>query len=118
MQLYLHLLPSARRLNEVLAFAEDYEIDIPKVWAYLGEILAPSVLQSSLPLPSLTSAPSSLTEAGKMAVLVANTLHQCTALGSESDTADLWSQSGLQWSSLGVKSEDVEEFLSRQVGWE
>ena len=102
----------------MLEYAEDYEIDIPKVWDYIGELLAPSVLQSSLSLPALTGVPSSLTDTGKTAILVAKTLHQCTALGSESDTSDLWSQSQLQWSSLGVKSEDVEEFLSRQVGGE
>ena len=42
-------------LNEVLEFAEDIAIDIPKIWDYLGEILSPVVSQSALPLSILAS---------------------------------------------------------------
>ena len=42
-------------LNEVLEFAEDIAIDIPKIWDYLGEILSPVVSQSVLSLSFLGS---------------------------------------------------------------
>ena len=42
-------------LNEVLEFAEDIEIDVPKIWDYLGEILSPVVAHSVLPLSFLSS---------------------------------------------------------------
>ena len=44
-----------RSLNEVLEFAEDTAIDVPKIWDYLGEILAPIVSQSTLSLSFLGS---------------------------------------------------------------
>ena len=42
-------------LNEVLEFAEDIAIDIPKIWDYLGEILSPIISQSTLSLSFLGS---------------------------------------------------------------
>ena len=47
-------------LNEVLEFAEDIAIDIPKFWDYLGEILSPVVVDSSLSLSFLSSVVPSL----------------------------------------------------------
>ena len=52
---------------------------------------------------------------GKAADLVAKTLLQVRVQQSEAAALSLWTQSQLEWTSLGVKSEDVEEFVSRQV---
>ena len=49
------LSPPLHSLNEVLEFAEDIAIDIPKIWDYLSEILSPIVSQSTLPLSFLGS---------------------------------------------------------------
>ena len=48
------------RLNEVLESAEEYSIDIPKIWDYLGEVLAPVMAHSTLSLSLLGNVPSSL----------------------------------------------------------
>ena len=48
------------RLNEVLEVAEDYSIDIPKIWDYLGEALAPVMAHSTLCLSLLDYVPSPL----------------------------------------------------------
>ncbi len=86
------------------------------VWEYIGEVLAPSVLHRSLPLASLQEVPSPLTQSGKAAVLVAKTLVQCQTLeGSTDAVAKLWAESDFKWSTLGVKLEEVEDFLVRQV---
>ena len=50
----------SRSLNDVLECAEDYAIDIPKIWDYLGELLAPIVTQSTLNLSLLQNVPLSL----------------------------------------------------------
>ena len=42
-------------MNEVLEFAEDFAIDIPKIWDYLGEIISPVVTSSALSLSFLAS---------------------------------------------------------------
>lgn len=102
-------------LNEVLEYAEDMELDIPKIWDYLGEILAAALFQPSLPFHTLTKVYPPLVEAGKAAELAAKALLQVKLQQSEAAALALWSQSQLEWTSLGVKSEDVEEFLSGQV---
>ena len=103
-------------LNEVLEYAEDMEIDIPKIWDYLGEILAAAFFQPPLPFHVLTSVYPPLVKAGKAAELAARVLLQVKLQQSEAAALSLWTQSQLEWTSLGVKSEDVEEFISRQVG--
>lgn len=47
-------------LDDVLECAEEDAIDIPKIWDYLGELLAPVVTQSTLNLSLLESVPASL----------------------------------------------------------
>ena len=55
-------------------------------------------------------------ESGKAAVLVAKVLWQCLSeLGSQEAVRDLWTQSRLDWASLGMRAEDLGEFLERQV---
>ena len=92
------------------------ELDIPKIWDYLGEILAAALFQPPLPFHTLTKVCSPLVEAGKAAELAAKVLLQVKLQQSEAAALALWTQSQLEWASLGVKSEDVEEFVSRQVG--
>ena len=103
-------------LNEVLEYAEDMEIDIPKIWDYLGEILAAAFFQPPLPFHVLMNVYPPLVKAGKAAELAAKVLLQVKLQQSEAAALSLWTQSQLEWTSLGVKSEDVEEFVSRQVG--
>jgi len=102
-------------LNEVLEYAEDMEIDIPKVWDYLGEILAPALSKPPLPFHTLAHVPPPLVKVGKAAELAAKTLLRVKSQQSEAAALSLWTQSQLEWTSLGVKSEDIEEFVSRQV---
>ena len=92
------------------------ELDIPKIWDYLGEILAAALFQPPLPFHTLTKVCPPLVEAGKAAELAAKVLLQVKLQQSEAAALALWTQSQLEWASLGVKSEDVEEFVSRQVG--
>ena len=102
-------------LNEVLEYAEDMELDIPKIWDYLGEILAPALSQPPHHLNTLAHINPPLVKVGKAADLAAKVLLQVKLQQSEAAALSLWVQSQLEWTSLGVKSENVEEFLSRQV---
>ena len=50
------------------------------------------------------------------AKLVAKVLQQCQrVLGSEEEVKTLWSQSRLNWETLGKGAEDLAEFLVDQV---
>ena len=102
-------------LNEVLEYAEDMELDIPKIWDYLGEILAPALSQPPLHLNTIAHIYPPLVKVGKAAGLAAKVLLQVKLQQSEETALSLWRQSQLEWTSLGVKSENVEEFPSRQV---
>ncbi len=56
-------------------------------------------------------------ESSKAAVLVAKILCCCHGLmGSNEAVKQLWVQSELDWLSLGIKGEDLVEFLEDHVG--
>jgi hypothetical protein len=66
------------RLNSVLSYAEDMEIDIPKIWQYFGELIGPMVQGGSVPLSFLKEACQPLKESGKAGILVAEILHDAS----------------------------------------
>ena len=43
------------RLEEILEFAEDMEIDIPHIWKYLGEMIGTTIIDNVLSLASLNT---------------------------------------------------------------
>ena len=61
-------------LHEILEYAEDMEIDVPKVWTYLGEMIGPMVQDGSVPLSFLREACKPLTNK-KAGQLLAEVLH-------------------------------------------
>ena len=63
------------RLHEILQFAEDMEIDIPKIWQYFGELIGPMIQDGSVPLSFLRQAAQPLKENNKAGNLVAEVLH-------------------------------------------
>ena len=65
-------------LNEILQFAEDMEIDVPKIWKYLGELVGPMVQDGSVPLSFLKQACTPLIENKKAGILVAEILHDAS----------------------------------------
>ena len=85
------------------------------MWDYLAEILAPALSQPPLHFHTLAHVYPPLVNVGKAADLAAKILLQVKSQQSEAAALSLWNQSQLEWTSLGVKSENVEEFLSRQV---
>ena len=67
------------RLKDVLEFAEDMEIDIPKVWQYLGELISPMVQDGCcLPLSFLREGCQPLESCGKGGTLVSAILHDAS----------------------------------------
>ena len=58
----------------MLEVAEDIEIDVPKIWLYLAEIVVPIIEDGTVSLDVLTKAPASIMESGKGAQLLAEVL--------------------------------------------
>ena len=62
------------RFTEVLKVVEDIEIDVPKIWQYLAEVVVPVIEDGTISLDILTKAPTSIMESGKGALLLAKVL--------------------------------------------
>ncbi|KAK6174828.1 hypothetical protein SNE40_013400 [Patella caerulea] len=98
-------------LNQTLQIAEDMEIDIPKIWQYLGELIGPMIQDGSVPLNFLKQACEPLQASGKSGVVVAAVLHDASQRLGHKKVATLWKSSGLQWTDF-VAAENVTEFLA------
>ncbi|XP_053379539.1 eukaryotic translation initiation factor 4 gamma 1-like [Mercenaria mercenaria] len=97
-------------LVEVLEFAEDLEIDIPKIWQYYGELISPMIQDNSVPLSFLKQAAAPLIANNKAGVLLAEILHDASHREGHKKVAGLWTSSGLHWSDFVPKNQ-VEQFL-------
>ncbi|XP_052081892.1 eukaryotic translation initiation factor 4 gamma 1-like isoform X1 [Mytilus californianus] len=97
-------------LNSVLAYAEDMEIDIPKIYQYFGELIGPMVQDGSVPLSFLKEACQPLKETGKAGILVAEILHDASDREGHKKVGDLWRKSGLEWSDF-VPEDQITQFL-------
>jgi translation initiation factor 4G len=63
------------RLEEILEFAEDMEIDIPHIWKYLGELIGITITKHGLSLNSLNKSVEKLVrDKSKAAKLTAEVL--------------------------------------------
>jgi translation initiation factor 4G len=65
-------------LVEVLEYAEDLEIDIPKIWQYYGELISPMIQDNSVPLSFLKQAAAPLIANNKAGILLAEILHDAS----------------------------------------
>ena len=102
-------------LNELLEFAEDMEIDIPKIWNYLGELISPVVRDNVVPLQFLKQACAPLVASNKAGILVAAVLNDASQRLGHADVGEQWKKSGLQWSDFLPSKEDEAEFLKKHV---
>jgi len=97
-------------LDGILKMAEDLLVDIPKLWDFIADILAPAFLEKVLPLSLLRDSAVDLKEnklAGKYAAAV---LH-CMGKTGHVRVAEMWRENGLQWSSFLTKEQNVDEFV-------
>ena len=100
----------SRRLGEVLECAEDIEIDVPKIWGYIAEILCHPVVHHSLALGTLisTSFSPNLLFSGKAAVLTTKLLRQCVGVMLEEAVTKLWAGCREQHGCLQLRAEDLD----------
>ncbi|XP_064459583.1 eukaryotic translation initiation factor 4 gamma 3-like isoform X2 [Ornithodoros turicata] len=105
-------------LHEVLQYGEDMEIDIPKVWEYVAELLVPLFQDNWLPLNYLVEASEVCKANGRAGRMVACVLSLLTKKMGEANVTNLWRTSGLQWSNFLAPNEDVDAFVkANNVAW-
>ncbi|XP_074654497.1 eukaryotic translation initiation factor 4 gamma 1-like isoform X3 [Tubulanus polymorphus] len=98
-------------LHEVLEYAEDMEIDVPKIWEYLGELIGPMVQDGSVPLSFLRDAVKPVQ--AKAGHLMSEILHCAGHRLGKIKVGDLWRNSGLSWSDFLKPDTNVDEFLKK-----
>ena len=91
------------------------EIDIPKIWQYLGELVSPMVQDGSVPLSFLGQACEPLIRGNKAGILVAEVLKDASHRLGHGTVSDQWKQSGLKWSDFLPQSENIPEFIAKHV---
>ncbi|XP_013777285.1 eukaryotic translation initiation factor 4 gamma 3-like [Limulus polyphemus] len=98
-------------LKSVLELADDFEIDIPKIWLYLGELVGPMIQDGSIPLIVLKDAAQPCVANGTAGKLLSAVLHVAAEKLGSIKVGELWRTSGLQWKDLLKPGENVDEFI-------
>ncbi|XP_067659282.1 eukaryotic translation initiation factor 4 gamma 1-like [Haliotis asinina] len=100
-------------LTEILQSAEDMEIDIPKIWQYLGELIGPMIQDGSVPLSFLKKACEPLKPSGKAGNLMAEILHDASQRLGHKIVTHLWRNNCMDWSFF-VPQEKIQQFLKEK----
>jgi len=67
-------------MKEVFASAEDTEIDVPRIWQYLAEVISPMIKDDgALPLNFFDRATESVRLSHKVSHLIADVLHSAAS---------------------------------------
>ncbi|XP_013779883.1 eukaryotic translation initiation factor 4 gamma 3-like [Limulus polyphemus] len=98
-------------LKSILQLADDFEIDIPKIWLYLGEIIAPMVQDGSISLVFLQDAAEPCIASGTAGILLSEVLHVAVEKLGSLKVGELWRTSGMQWKDFLKPGQDVDTFI-------
>ncbi|XP_076320360.1 eukaryotic translation initiation factor 4 gamma 3-like [Tachypleus tridentatus] len=98
-------------LKSILQLADDFEIDIPKIWLYLGEIIAPMIQDGSISLVFLQDAAEPCIASGTAGVLLSEVLHVAVEKLGSLKVGELWRSSGLKWKDFLKPGQDVDKFI-------
>ncbi|XP_077998892.1 eukaryotic translation initiation factor 4 gamma 3-like isoform X2 [Glandiceps talaboti] len=100
--------------GEILEFADDMAIDIPKFWTYLGELISPLIVSGKVPMTVLRDVTKPLLPIDKAAHLTAEVLLVASKNVGKTRIEELWHTSGMDWSGLLPSGEDLQDFLDRK----
>lgn len=96
-------------LGALMECVGDVVVDIPMLWDYLGEILAPMFLSNTLPLSFLSTCGPPVVE-GYPGKYLAGVLRAVAVQENESRAAELWKTSGLELANF-VHIDDIPAFV-------
>lgn len=104
-------------LGKFLQTAIDLTCDIPKIWDYLGQIVAPMLESRVFPMTFLfdtamqISPDKQCTEAGQYAEAVLRTLASNESIGQRG-AGEMWKEGNLNWN-MFLPSADVDAFIEK-----
>ncbi|CAD5115592.1 DgyrCDS4553 [Dimorphilus gyrociliatus] len=98
-------------LESILEFAEDMEIDVPKIWGYIAELISPTVAYKAVQLTNIFEAclPMRNQNSSKTGELFAALLHQCASMIGPSEVYNMWQKSDLKWEDI---VQNVDTFIN------
>jgi translation initiation factor 4G len=101
-------------LLEVLEIVDDLEVDIPKVWDFLTEIMFQLIKDDSIQLLNYVDLLKEIQIGKKLSQVIAKFLRYYNTATSSSAVSELWSTSNLQWVDLQLSSDQVESFINQE----
>ncbi|XP_039621185.1 eukaryotic translation initiation factor 4 gamma 1a isoform X1 [Polypterus senegalus] len=102
-------------LQEILAVAEDMEIDIPHIWLYLAEIITPILHEGGIHMGELfREVTKPLVPLGKAGHLLVEILLLLCKEMSHKKAGALWREEGLSWKNFLPEDVDVNKFVTEK----
>ncbi|KAG8175493.1 hypothetical protein JTE90_025507 [Oedothorax gibbosus] len=100
-------------VGSVLEIIDDYALDIPLIWDYMGEILEPMIEDAEFPLTFLKEVLQPCIPSEKAGLLVSAILHCSAKRKGTIKLGEFWKESGLQWTDFLEPGADVNEFIRK-----
>ncbi|GBM60298.1 Eukaryotic translation initiation factor 4 gamma 3 [Araneus ventricosus] len=101
------------RFAVVLEIIEDYALDIPSIWDYMGEILEPMIEDIETPFKLLKEVLEPCIPSEKAGTLVSSILHCAAKPKGTIKLGEVWRESGLQWTDIIGTDRNVAEFIEK-----
>ncbi|XP_055935893.1 eukaryotic translation initiation factor 4 gamma 3-like isoform X2 [Argiope bruennichi] len=95
----------------VLEIIDDYALDIPLIWDYIGEILEPMVEDVESPFKLLKEVLEPCIPSEKAGMLVSSILHCAAKRKGTIKLGEVWKKSGVQWSDIIGTDRNVADFV-------
>ncbi|GIX74715.1 eukaryotic translation initiation factor 4 gamma 3 [Caerostris darwini] len=97
----------------VLEIIDEYALDIPLIWDYMGEILEPMIEDTEFPLKLIKDVLKPCIPSQTAGRLVSAILHCAAKKKGTIKLGEVWRESGLQWSDFLGKDINIPEFIKK-----
>ena len=98
-------------LSGVLENVDDYAVDIPLIWEYMGEIIEPMIEDNKLPLEFLKDILEPCIPSETAGKLVSAVLHCAAKKKGTIKLGEIWRESGLQWADFLGSTANISQFI-------
>ncbi|KAG7272924.1 hypothetical protein CRUP_002504 [Coryphaenoides rupestris] len=102
-------------LCEILEEAEDMSIDVPHIWLYLAQLIAPMLHEGGIPMgPLFREIAKPLVPLGPAGVLLSHILIILCKAMSHKKVGAMWHEAGLSWKEFLPADQDVNKFVTEK----
>ncbi|GIY97930.1 eukaryotic translation initiation factor 4 gamma 3 [Caerostris extrusa] len=99
--------------KSVLEIIDEYALDIPLIWDYMGEILRPMIEDTEFSLKLIKDVLKPCIPSQTAGMLVSAILHYAAKKRGTIKLGEVWRESGLQWSDFLGKDINIPEFIKK-----